>query len=120
MRSLSQGKLSLAVLALVGAWTATGCYKATVADTRYPDWAEAPRETRWESYFLWGLAGSNTEDAVAICHGDTPVMVRQDAGFLQYLVGSLTLGIYSPRRLVVACAPAGAPKVASNAGGGGR
>jgi Bor protein len=82
-----------------------GCYKATIADTRVPDYEEAPRETRWESYFLWGLVGSPMEDTREMCGQGQPVLVRQDAGFGEWMVGFLTLGIYSPRRLTVGCLP---------------
>jgi hypothetical protein len=56
-------------------------------------------------HYLWGLVGSPDEDTRAICGAGTPGLVRQDAGFGEWLVGAITLGIYSPRRLVVGCAP---------------
>jgi hypothetical protein len=93
------------VLAVLFAAGQVGCYKATVADTRVPDFEDAPQETRWESYFLWGLVGSHIEDTREICGPRQPVLVRQDAGFGQWVVGLVTLGIYSPRRLTVGCLP---------------
>jgi len=95
-----------------------GCYKATIADTRVPEWAEAPRESRWESYFLWGIVGNNEEDIRTICPHGQAVMVRQDTGFAAYLDGTLTLGIYSPRNLVVGCIPMRGASVASSHPGG--
>jgi hypothetical protein len=102
---MNQGRRAyLAVLSLV-AIAHVGCYKATVADTRVA-YDEVPQETRWESYFLWGLVGSPVEDTREICGPGQPVLVRQDAGFGQWVVGFFTLGIYSPRRLTVGCVPA--------------
>jgi hypothetical protein len=86
-----------------------GCYKATLKDANVPREALTEQETRWESYFLWGLVGSPEEDTREICGGATPAMVRQDAGAGEWFVGFITLGIYSPRRLVVSCAPVAVP-----------
>lgn len=98
-------RLKAALAATLFVFTCTGCFKATVADARAGDWEAAPRESRWESYYLWGLVGSNEEDIREICPGGQAVMVRQEAGFAAYLVRVVTLGIYSPRNLVVGCAP---------------
>jgi len=85
-----------------------GCYKATLMDANVPRHAVVEEQTRWESYYMWGLVGSPQEDTREIC-GATPARVRQDAGFGEWIVGTLTLGIYSPRRLVVSCAPVVGP-----------
>jgi hypothetical protein len=98
-------RLTWLVLAALFATGPLGCYKATVADTRVPDYEDVPVETRWESYFLWGLVGSPVEDTREMCGQGQPVLIRQDAGFGEVVVRFLTLGIYSPRRLVVGCLP---------------
>lgn len=61
---------------------------------------------RWEKtvhFFLWGLAGKPTIDLDAACP-EGVASFRNEAGALHWIAEVATIGLWSPRRVVVECA----------------
>jgi Bor protein len=61
---------------------------------------------RWETtvhFFLWGLAGKPTVDLDAACP-EGVASFRNEAGALHWIAEVATVGLWSPRRVVVECA----------------
>lgn len=64
-----------------------------------------PGETHrsWGSFFLWGIIGHQYVDVREYCGQGEIREVNVGTNFFTWLVSSLTLGIYSPRVVVVQC-----------------
>jgi hypothetical protein len=58
---------------------------------------------QWASYFLFGIIGHYELDVREFCRGDV-AEITSGTNFLTWLVSTLTLGIYSPRKVNVWCA----------------
>lgn len=90
---------SLAALFLL-----SGCYKATfVADARVPDDVE-PTHEEWNDFFLFGTTGTANTDVRSHCPGGAAV-VRTGGNVGTTLLAIVTLGIYTPRKVYITCAP---------------
>jgi len=88
-------------LALLGALSSAGCYKATFVDDPSALDRE-PTHEEWNDHFLLGLTGEHTHDGAKLCpHGVSVVRTRGDA--LTGLVTIGTLGIYAPRKVELTC-----------------
>lgn len=88
-----------AALAVAAALT-LGCHAV-----RY-DAGRAPSPRRYERtvhFFLWGLAGKPVVDLDAACP-EGVARVESGAGFPHWLAQVATVGLWSPRRVVVTCA----------------
>jgi hypothetical protein len=86
----------LACLILLG-----GCYKVTFyKNTKVVRGVE---HDEWTSFFIYGLVGSESVDIRSFC-GKTEVAEVQTGGnFATGLVSTITLGIYTPRKIYVTC-----------------
>src|SRR5262249_5250434 len=71
---------------------ASGCYVATV-DMRKPE--GAVHVQKFASCWVYGLVPPPTVDAAALCPNGISKVETQHS-FLNYLVGGLTFGIYTP------------------------
>jgi len=90
---------SLAALLLL-----SGCYKATfVADARVPDDVE-PTHEQWNDFFLFGTTGTAHTDVRSHCPGGAAV-VRTGGNVGTMLLAVITIGIYTPRKTYITCAP---------------
>ena len=78
----------------------TGCHAV-----RY-DAGRRASQRRYETtvhFFLWGLAGKPRIDLDAACP-EGFASFRNEAGALHWVAEVATLGLWSPRRVVVECA----------------
>jgi Bor protein len=99
---------TIAALLLLSA----GCYHASIESGMKPGTDKIEQE--WASGWAWGLVGPAPIDAQSACKGGLS-KVETEHSFLNGLVGTLTLGIYTPMHLTVTCASgphAGAPNPA--------
>lgn len=58
---------------------------------------------QWASFFLFGIVGHYELDVRELCRGEV-AEITSGTNFLTWLVSTLTLGIYSPRKVNVWCA----------------
>ena len=94
---------ALAALALAG------CHAV-----RY-DAGRAPSERRWERtihFWAWGFKGDGRVDLDAACP-EGVASFHSEAGFGGWLAQVVTLGFWSPRKVVVMCAEG--PRIAREA-----
>lgn len=92
--------MSRTIFAAVAALTLAGCHAV-----RY-DTGRAASQRRYEKtvhFFLWGFAGKPVVDLDAACP-EGVARFRNDATALQWVAEVATLGLWSPRRVVVECA----------------
>ena len=81
--------------------TVTGCYHATIDTGRTP--STRVIDERWASGWVLGLVPPKTVETAAEC-ADGVAMVETKLGFLNQVVGILTIGIYTPMHIKVTCA----------------
>jgi len=70
------------------------------------DAGRPPSQRRWETnvhFFAWGLVGKPRVDLDAACP-EGVADFRNEAGPLHWVAQVATLGLWSPRRVVVECA----------------
>ncbi len=70
------------------------------------DAGRPPSERRYETtvhFFLWGLAGKPRIDLDAACP-EGAARFRNESGAVHWIAEVATLGLWSPRRVVVECA----------------
>ena len=90
--------------------TVTGCYHATIDTGRTP--STRVIDERWASGWVLGLVPPKTVETAAEC-ADGVAMVETKLGFLNQVVGILTIGIYTPMHIKVTCAAPGAASAAA-------
>ena len=86
-------------LAALAALALAGCHAA-----RY-DAGRPSSNRRWEKtvhFWLWGFQGDGRIDLDAACP-EGVARFRNEAGALHWIAEVATLGIWSPRRVVVEC-----------------
>ena len=79
----------------------SGCYIATV-DTGQPKSSKVISKP-WASCWIYGLVPPTTIQTATECPNGV-AMVRTQHSFLNYIVGGVTLGIYTPIQITVTCA----------------
>lgn len=92
--------LRMFVLVLVMA-SLSGCYVATV-DTGLPKSTKVISKP-WASCWVYGLVPPPTIETATECPNGV-ARVETQHSFLNYLVGGLTFGIYTPIQITVTCA----------------
>ncbi len=92
--------MSRTIFAVVAALALAGCH-AVRYDTGRP--ASQRRYEKTVHFFVWGLAGKPVVDLDAACP-EGVARFRNDATALQWVAEVATLGLWSPRRVVVECA----------------
>jgi len=80
-----------------------GCYVATVDMKKT---AGKVNTQTFASSWLFGLVPPPTVDAAALCPEGVS-MVETQHSFLNYVVGAITFGIYTPIQIKVTCAASG-------------
>ena len=88
---------TIAALLLLSA----GCYHASIESGMKPGTNKIEEE--WAAGWAWGLVGPKPIDAQNTCKGGLS-KVETEHSFLNGLVGTLTLGIFTPMHLTVTCA----------------
>lgn len=84
---------------------ASGCYKATF----YKNATVTKGEEReqWSDFFVFGTVGTERIDVKQFCPTGDVAVVRTGGNFATGLVGVVTIGIYTPRKVYVTCAAHG-------------
>ena len=96
IRSKVIGLVGIAVAAIA----MSGCYKATFYDAQ----TELAREhDRWTDFFIFGLVGTEDIDVSEFCPNGNVARVRTGGNVGTWLVSGITFGIYTPRKVYVAC-----------------
>ncbi len=100
-------------LAVVAALALAGCHAV-----RY-DSGRAPSQRRWEKtihFWMWGFKGDGRVDLDAACP-EGVARFHSEATALGWVAQVVTLGFWSPRRVVVVCADSSlAPRAAAPGG----
>ena len=90
-------RTTIAALLLLSA----GCYHASIESGRKP--GNDKIEKDWASGWAWGLVGPEPIQAQSPCTSGLS-KVETEHSFLNGLVGTLTLGIFTPMHLTATCA----------------
>ena len=89
------------MLVVALALLSTGCFHQKVHSGLTP--SETIVEKQFVATWLWGIVPAEPIDVRQQCPSGVATVETQQS-FLNGLVGALTLGIYSPQRLLVTCA----------------
>ncbi len=81
---------------------AAGCYKATFI--RDPQAIRGVEHDEWVNFFIFGLVGEKSIDVHQFCPDGRVAQVQTGGNFGTSLIGGLTIGIYTPRKVYVTCA----------------
>jgi hypothetical protein len=85
--------------------SASGCYKATFY--KNPAVTKGEEHEEWTDFFVFGTVGSEQVDVRKFCPTGDVAVVRTGGNVGTGLVGALTIGIYTPRKVYVTCAANG-------------
>lgn len=85
--------------------SASGCYKATFYKNASVTKGEQHEE--WTDFFVFGTVGTERIDVKKFCPTGDVAVVRTGGNVGTGLVGALTIGIYTPRKVYVTCAANG-------------
>jgi hypothetical protein len=97
MRRLARSALALAF----ASFALTGCFKYAIVSGSGGN-LEGNAKTAWENHFLWGLVGDPSVDVSKVC-GTENATVRVERDFLQGLLSTVLLGLWTPSTLRVYC-----------------
>src|SRR5690606_32710771 len=102
--SLSSPRLSKRRLlaSLVVLTCLTSCYRATFH--RDPTVVKGETHEEWTDFFLFGLVGTEEFGVQEFCPDGNVAEVKTGGNFATGLVGVITIGIYTPRKVYVSCA----------------
>jgi hypothetical protein len=92
-------------LASVALLLMSGCYKATFYKNASVVKGEEHEE--WTDFFVFGMVGTERIDVNRFCPTGEAAVVRTGGNVGTGLVGALTIGIYTPRKVYVTCAANG-------------
>jgi hypothetical protein len=85
----------------------SGCYKATFYKNASVVKGEEHEE--WTDFFVFGMVGTEHIDVKKFCPTGEAAVVRTGGNVGTGVVGALTIGIYTPRKVYVTCAANNAP-----------
>lgn len=88
----------------------SGCYKATFYKNASAVKGEEHEE--WTDFFVFGMVGSEQIDVKRFCSNGDAAVIRTGGNVGTGLVGALTIGIYTPRKVYVTCAANGPAQTA--------
>ncbi len=98
-RSL-QKMIALSILVFI----VTGCANQTFTFNRSAGVNDLGPVT--QHYWFWGIQQSREVDAAEVCHGAHKIAsIRLQTSLSQFVLSVVTLGIYSPREVVIRCLP---------------
>jgi hypothetical protein len=96
------GTTLLAAALLLGA---SGCYKATFY--KNPSVTKGAEHEEWTDFFVFGTVGDVQVDVKKFCPTGDVAQVRTGGNVGTGVIGALTIGIYTPRKVYVTCAANG-------------
>ncbi len=102
---MSEAGLRARALALLFGALASAC-AATFQEPRQP---KAEHHSVWASYFVLGIIGKNDVDVRDHCRSGRASEIETGSNLATLGVSVLTIGIYTPRRVLVTCAPSETP-----------
>jgi len=103
LRRGARQRLLSTLLAIGSLLSVGGCHQVTSIDPSYPS---APvTHDEWTDFFVFGIVGDEAFDSGDYCSGDAATVVT-GANVGTAIVGVLTLGIYTPRKVYISCDPA--------------
>jgi hypothetical protein len=85
-----------------------GCYKATFYEDpsyAHTEVSEDSEHDKWTDFFVFGIVGDEHFDVHEFCPDGRVVRVRTGGNVGTALVGFVTIGIYTPRKVYVTCSP---------------
>jgi hypothetical protein len=88
----------------------SGCYKATFYKNASVSKGEEHEE--WTDFFVFGMVGSEQIDVKKFCSNGDAAVIRTGANVGTGVIGVLTIGIYTPRKVYVTCAANGPARTA--------
>jgi hypothetical protein len=91
------------------ALSASGCFTYHYKNTSVPPGEE---HEDWASFFVFGIAGHHEVDTRDFCPGEVS-KIEVGTNGLTWLVSTLTIGVYTPRKVVITCAAGPAGPVAA-------
>ncbi len=95
-----QNMIALSILAFI----VTGCANQTFTFNRSAGVNDQGPVT--QNYWFWGIQQSQEIDAAEVCHGTHKIAnVRFQTSLSQLALSVVTLGIYSPREVIIRCLP---------------
>lgn len=94
----------LSGLVMVGSLLlSTGCFRSVVTTAPYSPIGHT--ETRWVHTVIGGLIPLNSVDGTSLCGSGTVQTVTTQHGLLSLVATGITMGIYTPVKVTVTCAP---------------
>jgi hypothetical protein len=84
---------------------ASGCYKATFYKNATV--SKGAEHEEWTDFFVFGAVGTESVDVEKFCPTGDVAVVRTGGNVATGLVGVVTIGIYTPRKVYVTCAAQG-------------
>jgi hypothetical protein len=103
--SMTVPRLGIAIVGAALLLGASGCYKATFYKNASVTKGEAHDE--WTDFFVFGTVGTERIDVKKFCPTGDVAVVRTGGNVATGLVGVVTIGIYTPRKVYVTCAANG-------------
>ena len=88
----------------------SGCYKATFY--KNASVVKGEEHEQWTDFFVFGMVGSEQIDVKKFCSNGDAAVIRTGGNVGTGLVGALTIGIYTPRKVYVTCAAGGPARTA--------
>jgi len=79
-----------------------GCYRHTWVVGKGGNTEAEPNKSYWQAHWIGGLIGGSQEDVARVCPSGNATL-KDNMSFLNSLVSSLLLGIYSPTTVEIYC-----------------
>ena len=98
-------------MALTALFAMSGCYKATFY--RDPSVIKGEEHERWTDFFVFGLVGTESFDVHSFCPAGDVAQIQTGGNVGTGIIGFITLGIYTPRKIYVTCAAGSPPRPAA-------
>jgi hypothetical protein len=80
----------------------SGCYKATFY--KNASVVKGDEHEEWTDFFVFGTVGSEEIDVKKFCSNGDAAVIRTGGNVGTGVIGILTIGIYTPRKVYVTCA----------------
>ncbi|HEX2877161.1 MAG TPA: hypothetical protein VHP33_38185 [Polyangiaceae bacterium] len=103
-------RLGLALVTGALLLATSGCYKATFYKNASA--VKGQEHEEWTDFFVFGMVGSEQIDVKKFCSNGDAAVIRTGGNVGTGLVGALTIGIYTPRKVYVTCAADGPARTA--------
>src|SRR5688572_19463480 len=88
----------------------SGCYKATFY--KNASVVKGTEHEEWTDFFVFGMVGTEQLDVKKFCANGDAAVIRTGSNVGTGVIGVLTIGIYTPRKVYVTCAADGPSQTA--------